>query len=124
MSCGALVYRSVNTLTFCYPERYADERGREMWTTVLDLLKQIETTHSSVTSPVLEVGNYLDGSRATRFFLCLLRGVYMKDYTCPGKGLDPTRFALAHPVILREIPTRQKPPHHKPGEEFLCGPVP
>jgi hypothetical protein len=48
----------------------------------------------------------------------------MKDYTCPGNGLDPTRFALAHPVILREIPIRQKPPHHKPGQEFLCGPVP
>ena len=48
--------------TFCYPERYADARGREMWATVLDLLNGIETTHSSDTPPVLEVGNYPDGS--------------------------------------------------------------
>ena len=48
--------------TFCYPERYADARGREMWATVQDLLNGIETTHSSDTPPVLEVGNYPDGS--------------------------------------------------------------
>jgi len=47
---------------FCYPERYEDERGREMWATVLDLLNDIETAHSSDTLPVLEVGNYPDGS--------------------------------------------------------------
>jgi hypothetical protein len=48
----------------------------------------------------------------------------MKEYTRPGNGLDPARFALARPVILREIPTSQKPPRHKRGQKFLCGPVP
>jgi hypothetical protein len=48
----------------------------------------------------------------------------MKEYTRPGNGLEPARFALAHPVILREIPTSQKLPRHKRGQEFLCGPVP
>jgi hypothetical protein len=48
----------------------------------------------------------------------------MNEYTRPGNGLDPARFALAHPVILREIPTSQKPPRHKRGQEFLCGPAP
>jgi hypothetical protein len=47
---------------FCYPERYEDERGREMWAMVLDLLNDIETTHSSDTPPVFEVGNYPDAS--------------------------------------------------------------
>ena len=48
----------------------------------------------------------------------------MKEYTCQGNGFEPVRFALADPVILREIPISQKPPRHKRGEEFLCGPVP
>jgi hypothetical protein len=48
----------------------------------------------------------------------------MKEYTRLGNGFEPARFALAHPVILREIPTSQKAPRHKRGQEFLCGPVP
>lgn len=48
----------------------------------------------------------------------------MKDYSGARNGLEPARFALALPVSLGEIPTSQKPPRHKRGQEFLCGPVP
>ncbi len=42
-----------------------------------------------------------------------------------GAGPDPDRLALAEPTVGKVLASpRRRPPRHRPGEEFLAGPVP
>ena len=128
-----------------WPDRYMDDRGREFWGRVIELIGEGRETHpesngegSSARLRALRTRAELSpppvqkwpGIRAelsplsnSYSYVFSLKRHMGRNFSPDEEVWDPDRFRLPAELI-GDVGTRKRPPRHRSGESFIKGPIP